>query len=140
MGGIRIKHRDLRNCVVTVPLPGQRLPHNPEYGHHGKCPTCGMVHVLKTYHLNLDDAGQCVVSPKVFSEMCKANVMDGHGGVGVGLPGVPFEFVEDEPDPPPLTIGLPGPSGGGSLTDGEGRVIRAAGDGMPVVSIHEDYD
>ena len=138
VGGIRIRHRDLRSCVVTVPLPGRPLPSNPTYGIGGMCPTCGIVHVSKTYHLNVDDTGQCVVSPKVFSELCRANVMDGHGGAGVGLPGVPFEFLGDEPDPPPQTLTLdPGAS---ALIDGEGRVIREFGDGIRVVDVHEDYD
>jgi hypothetical protein len=134
--GIRIRHRTLRNCVVAVPLLFRPLKPAPWYGPKvakgvgAGCPTCGIHHQHKTYHLNLEGDGGCVVSQVVFNNLCRAGAIDGtpaealatlNGGPHPRLQR-PFEYV-DRVEPVPRTLGL-GP-GGGTLTDAEGRLIAS---------------
>lgn len=142
--GYQLRHRDLRACVVTVPLGWREMPHNPAYGVGGRCPTCNVVHRVKTYHLNVDSDGCCTVSPTVFDNLCKAGAVDGvpddmlvqpNGGRPWRLPEVPFEFV-GAVEPPPLKIGM-GAQPGSYVMDGEGRMLYQPL--MRVVNIHDDF-
>lgn len=65
MPGIRIAHQSARNVVYTVPImskpfTGQSLD---------RCPTCHIVHPVKTVHLWLDAAGSCIVSTGVLEDL-----------------------------------------------------------------------
>lgn len=54
---VRIRHLTKRNCVATVPVWSK-----PLNGLKRPCPSCGVIHRVKTIHLWLDDAGTCLVS------------------------------------------------------------------------------
>jgi len=89
MSGIRIRHRTLRSSVALVPLlfkpfEGQSID---------TCPTCHVVHPVKTVHLWLDDSGTCIVSQGVLEDLKKA--------------GMPELLMAGEvKNPPPLTLGI----------------------------------
>ncbi len=66
MPGIRIIHNDPRmaNMMITIELPYM------EFGRpQDKCPTCQIVHHVKTYHLPLDDQASIVVSTGAFAQL-----------------------------------------------------------------------
>ena len=138
--GFKIRHRSLRSCVAAVEAGWRKLRPEPGYGVAGKCPVCQRAHTVKTYHLNLVDDGTCIVSPKVFDNLCRAGAIDGvptgripspNGKPWRPLIHPPFEYV-DTVEPPPLGIGM------GRVADAEGRVLYRPG--MQVVNLHEDYD
>ena len=88
MPGVRIAHRKLRSCVALVPLM-----HKPFTGGSlDRCPTCQVVHPVKTVHLWLDDAGACIVSEGVLADLKRA-----------GMPGL--EIMATVKKPPPLRFG-----------------------------------
>ena len=58
MSGIRITHKELRSCTYAVTT----LRPYPDPYH---CFTCQVIHKRKTYHLNLDAQGACIVSETV---------------------------------------------------------------------------
>jgi hypothetical protein len=57
------------------------------------CPSCHLVHPVKTVHLWLDDTGACIVSQGVLEDLRKA-----------GMP--ELETFEEVKNPPPLAIGV----------------------------------
>lgn len=72
MPGIRITHRLAKNSVVLVPIlskpfTGQSLDN---------CPSCHLIHPVKTVHLWLDAAGSCLVSEGVFQDLQSAGMPD----------------------------------------------------------------
>lgn len=88
MPGIRIAHDTVRNAVVLVPIlakpfTGQSID---------TCPSCHLVHPVKTVHLWLDGAGSCIVSEGVLKELQSA-----------GMPGL--SVMGEVKNPPPLTFG-----------------------------------
>jgi hypothetical protein len=85
--GIKIRDRHNRSCVRLVP----DMAHPRKEPFH--CPTCNMVHVVKTYHLWLDDTGAAIVSKEVLEGLKKA-----------GMP--ELDIVEEVKNPPPLAFGL----------------------------------
>lgn len=98
MPGVRIAHRTKRAptsgpIVHTVPIPSK-----PFTGASlDKCPTCGVVHPVKTVHLWLDDEGTCIVSVGVLADLQTAGMDD-------------FDIVGEVLNPPPLSIGVPRPA------------------------------
>jgi hypothetical protein len=148
--GIRIRHRTLRNCVVAIPLLSKPMPPAPWYGpkvakgQGAGCPTCGIHHLTKTYHLNLEGDGGCVVSQTVFNNLCRAGAIDGtpdealaalNGGPHPRMDR-PFEYV-DRVEPVPRTLAL----GAGTLVDAEGRTIAGPDIHQPLVTaVHLDPD
>ncbi len=149
--GIRIRHRTLRSCIVAIPLLWVKLPKAPWYGPRvakgvgAGCPTCGVPHPVKTYHLNVDGDGGCVVSRMVFDNLCKAGAVDGvpadqlaHSNGGRTAPRMdrPFEYVGPV-EAVPLTLTM-GPRPAQSLTDAEGRVLAGPGMAPPVVHLDQD--
>lgn len=84
---IRIRHRNKRSGIALVPLNNK-----PIMGLRRKCPTCQIIHPVKTVHLYLDVSGACLVSSGVF-DLLK----------GVGLPDL--DVVADIVNPPPITLG-----------------------------------
>lgn len=77
MAGIRIAHRELRNCTARVPHPGGdgRLP--------------------KDYYLRLDEDGAVIVSETVWSRLEEARAAGYEHG---------FELMNTVTDPPPIVI------------------------------------
>jgi hypothetical protein len=65
MAGVRLHHSSLRNCTYTItnyaiPLKASMV-----------CASCGgIVHTYKTYHFNIDAAGDVVVAEEM-TEMLK---------------------------------------------------------------------
>ena len=72
MPGIRIQHSLAKNSVVLVPIlakpfTGQSLD---------TCPSCHLVHPVKTVHLWLDGSGACLVSQGVLEDLKSAGMPD----------------------------------------------------------------
>ena len=89
MAGIRLLHdAGYSNCMVTVSHP-YRFYDDPT-----KCPTCGVVHKTKTYHLWMDDSGGTIVSQVVFDNLSS-----------LGLPGFAVESEVVEPPAAKISMG-----------------------------------
>jgi hypothetical protein len=86
MAGIKVRDRRARSCVRLVPDMGH--PRKEPF----ECPTCMTIHVVKTYHLWLDDTGAAIVSAKVLEGLKKA-----------GMP--ELDVVEEVKNPPPVAFG-----------------------------------
>lgn len=88
MPGIRIRHHTLRSCVALVPLM-----HKPLVGASlDECPSCHVIHPVKTVHLWLDDSGSCIVSKGVLKDLREAGMPD-------------LDTLEEVKKPPPLHVG-----------------------------------
>jgi hypothetical protein len=94
MSGIRIAH-----LVKASPHPSGVIIHTvpisrkPLFGDSLKrCPTCQVIHAVKTVHLWLDDAGTCLVSKGVLSDLQSAGMPD-------------LAIVGEVKAPPALNIG-----------------------------------
>jgi len=59
------------------------------------CPTCNKTHINKTYHLNLDNKGDVIVSETVLERLQE-----------IGMAGLSVENVVNKP--PKITLGLQG--------------------------------
>jgi hypothetical protein len=93
MPGIRVQHPTQTNVRYTVVeenipygIPYQCTP--PEFG------GCGVLHLFKTHHLNLDDTGSCIVSTGVYERIKSRLVLDG------------FAILNEVKKPPKLGIGM----------------------------------
>ena len=97
MPGIRIRHRTLTSCVALIPVMSKPLRGTGLGGSFDPtldaCPSCHLVHVVKTVHLWLDDSGSCIVSRGVLEELRLA-----------GMP--ELDVAEEITNPPPLTLGV----------------------------------
>ena len=94
MPGVRIAHNTLRSCLALAPIL-----HKPFTGQSlDICPTCQVVHPVKTVHLVLDDAGTCIVSEGVLKDLQGA-----HGVGGLALHNL--RIVNEVKKPPPLAFG-----------------------------------
>lgn len=72
--------------MVTIPVYPRPLA-----GLKRVCPTCNVIHVVKTVHLWLDDQGDCLVSTGVLADLKLAQMPD-------------LEIVASISDPPMLRI------------------------------------
>jgi len=78
MSGIRIAHTAKRSphpsgvIIHTVPIPRKPLSGDS----FKRCPNCQVIHPVKTVHLWLDDAGTCLVSKGVLSDLQLAGMPD----------------------------------------------------------------
>lgn len=70
VGGVRLHHRTLRNTIVVLPVP-----HRP-YKVPFMCPTCGQTHKVKTYHINLDNEGDAIVSREIVDRLKEIGLPD----------------------------------------------------------------
>lgn len=101
--GIRIRHADQRNAVLTVvanrPL---REPH--------RCPVCLQEHTHKTYHVRVDDQGSAIVSPEIWGKLQRLKAG--------------FERVETVANPPAQGVNVRSTMTffGGSMTEVPGGV------------------
>jgi hypothetical protein len=99
--GFRIRHRTGRRGLVTVEDPRRK------YGTPYACPYCKTVHVNKTYHLELDDEGTRIVSPKILERLREIGA--------VGQNRSPFIIESGIKEPPVQKIGV---------SDGRLQVVR----------------
>lgn len=106
MSGIAIKHDTERSCMFTL-VDASRIYRAPV-----ACPTCGLVHTHKTYHLELDGEGTVIVSHEVLDRLRRVHAID--------APGAPFRYLTDIAQPPPRVIGI-----GGGPIDAR-RIVRDA--------------
>jgi len=87
MAGIQIRHDTLSSCLTTVPLFDR-----PFFGQSlDRCPTCQVIHPVKTVHLWLDSSGSCLVSKGVLADLQRA-----------GMP--QLTIVGEVAKPPPLRL------------------------------------
>ena len=97
MPGIRVRHKSLRASVALVPVLKKPLRGSGPNGVFDpildQCPSCHLVHTVKTVHLWLDDAGGCIVSQGVLEELRLAGLPD-------------LEVGEEVKKPPALTLGI----------------------------------
>lgn len=80
MPGVRIHHREKRDCVVQIPHMGRPTAHGP-----------------KLYNVALDSNGEAIVSPTVWARLQEA----------LGLLGNPSVFLvlDEVKEPPALVVG-----------------------------------
>lgn len=101
MAGIRVQHPEARNCRFTVVendrpylTPYQCTP--PEFG------GCGVVHMFKTHHLNLDENGSVIIGDVLYQKIKGLLALNG------------FQETNEVKRPPTLGIGV------GSQVEGTG--------------------
>jgi len=109
MPGIRIAHTAKtsphRSGVVIHTVPIYAKPFSGDS--FKRCPTCQVIHPVKTVHLWLDDAGTCLVSEGVLRDLQSAGMPD-------------LAIVGEVKNPPPLNIGKERRE----VTDSKNRRIR----------------
>jgi hypothetical protein len=100
-GGIRVQHESATNCRFTIvendrpyPTPYQCTP--PEFG------GCGIVHMFKTHHLNLDDSGAAIVNDMLYQKIKHLLALNG------------FRETNKVKKPPTMGVGI------GKQTPGSG--------------------
>ncbi len=86
--GIRLQHHTKKFGMATVPIWTK-----PINGLRRKCPTCNIIHPVKTVHLWLDSNGMCLVSKGVLEDLKRAGMPD-------------LSVVATIADPPPIKISL----------------------------------
>lgn len=93
MAGVRLHHETAKNARFTVvendrpyPTPYECPP--PEFG------GCGITHMFKTHHLNLDDTGSVIISTPLYEKL---------KGL-LGLNG--FTMANEVKSPPPMGVAL----------------------------------
>lgn len=89
MPGIRLRHPSLRGVMFTLIHFGRPL--EVPYLCSG---VCNAWHHHKTYHLDLDQNGERVVSETVLERLTEADI-------------APLQVIGREADPPPLLVGGP---------------------------------
>lgn len=88
---IRIQHSTKRSGMATVSVYTK-----PINGLRRLCPTCNIIHPVKTVHLWLDDVGTCLVSKGVLQDLQQAGMPD-------------LVVVGSIVNPPPLDLRLSRP-------------------------------
>jgi len=87
VSGLRIRHVEVTNRVLTI------VDRSRPYTVPFLCAACGVTHVWKTYHVELDDVGTAIVSHEVWAMIER---IPAHG----------FLLENEVLRPPPQTIGL----------------------------------
>ena len=90
MPGIRIVHNYARSSVVLVPIMSKPFFDDSL----DICPSCHLVHPVKTVHLWVDADGTCIVSKGVLEDLKSA-----------GMPAL--SVVAEVLKPPTLALGVP---------------------------------
>lgn len=88
MPGIRVAHTTARNSVVLVPIMSKPFSGDSL----DQCPSCHLIHPVKTVHLWLDGAGSCIVSEGVLADLQSAGMPD-------------LAVMGEVANPPPLNFG-----------------------------------
>jgi hypothetical protein len=74
--GVRIQHPTERNCMFVLVDQSRRYPEPFACEQCAQVPGQPVVHAFKTYHLRLDEAGACIVSPEIVERLKR---LRGHG-------------------------------------------------------------
>lgn len=97
MPGVRIQHPSARSTTLTLassrPLR-EPLVCGARIVVRGELRPCGRTHLLKTYHLNLDEAGATIVSAEVWEMLQR-------------IPANPFRVTNEVARPPDQVIHVP---------------------------------
>jgi len=67
---VRLHHPDLRNCTYTV------QDQSSIYPEPFPCPMCGILHIFKTIHLQLNSSGDVAVTPELWEKFQKGGVTE----------------------------------------------------------------
>jgi hypothetical protein len=87
VSGLRIRHAEVTNRILTI------VDRSRPYTVPLACDVCGVTHLWKTYHIELDDEGSAIVSPEAWAMIER---IPAHG----------FSFTNEVRHPPAKTIGL----------------------------------
>lgn len=85
MKGVRVQHPTERNVTFTLSDASRPLRDT------GECGACHRVHVVKTYHLVLDETGAAIVSREIVERLKR-------------IPGQPFAIANEVAEPPSQTV------------------------------------
>ena len=130
--GFRIQHKTLREKqLVTVAVHSKRfkaathclLCTTPEQ--IAKNPPEFAVHRVKTYHLELEEDGTCLVSDGVLNSLGEAGAIQMKGAGRIAGHDPIFDLIVNEDNPPPQNLLL-------------GRKAPIAGNNQP--RMHVDYE
>ena len=95
--GIRVQHTNYQPrpgvTVHLVPCMWLPFPVTSQVPGKDECPTCGVIHPVKTIHLHLDSIGACLVSEGVLELLQKA-----------GLEANDLRVIGSTDNPPPLRV------------------------------------
>jgi hypothetical protein len=93
MAGVRVQHPTAQSVRFTIvendrpyPMPYTCTP--PEFG------GCGIVHIFKTHHLNLDGTGAVIVGDALYGKLRHLLSLNG------------FAETNEVPKPPTIMLGL----------------------------------
>lgn len=111
--GVRIAHATARNARFTIterdrPYPVPYVCSPPEFG------GCGVTHIFKTHHLNLDETGSVIIERVLYEKLKGLLTVNG------------FTEMNEVKKPPALTLGL-GTRGPGSGQWGNIPIIEGKG-------------
>jgi hypothetical protein len=102
--GVYLEHTNYTHQVpslYTIPIISQPLYVNhPAVAGKDNCPTCGVIHPVKTVHLNLGSDGRCIVSEGVLKLIKEKANPDG----GDGLAFSSLRVAGTTDNPPPLAL------------------------------------
>lgn len=87
--GIQITHPTMRSVVALV--TDQTRPYKTPL----MCPICRVIHTHKSLHIQLNDAGQALVSEGVLASLRRSGAIDAPGG---------FRVTGSTKNPPALLI------------------------------------
>ena len=94
MPGVRIQHPTARSVTFTL-VDGSRPYHEP-----WACPPppagCASTHLMKTYHIPLDETGAAIVSLEIIERLGR-------------IPGQPFALTNEVVAPPAQRLLIPSP-------------------------------
>jgi len=97
--GFRLRYTGAENPtgvrIHLVPILSQPIfVHHPAVVGKDECPSCQIIHPVKTHHLWLNSNNEVLVSRGVYESI-----------LTLGLPTVELELVDGTNSPPPLAIG-----------------------------------
>lgn len=67
--GVRLHHPGLRNCIFTVAQLSKPYPVPFD------CPMCGVTHIYKTFHLNLNENGDVCVDQQIYDLFLREGII-----------------------------------------------------------------
>lgn len=93
MAGVRLHHPTARNCRFTIvendkPYPVPYVCTPPEFG------GCGITHMFKTHHLNLDETGSVIIGDVLYEKVKLQLAANG------------FVVANEVKKPPTIGVGL----------------------------------
>jgi len=109
MAGVRLHHSTLRNVTYTitnyaVPLKAPMFCWSCSGGAEGASPRV-VIHEYKTYHLDIDAAGDVVVSEELVEMMRRTGLLKEAGLAAVnGIVKPEMQMIQHGTMTPPLTV------------------------------------